>query len=130
MYKRWNNILCNYWQMYKSLREIIVHKKKLRSKVVLPKKSTSSLQVTMFNHRVPFFSEYSVSLFHKSSCCHLFLNGYGMDTVFLEEHLQPWITYIQCIWQKFLFKSYCYFKGALAAIGLSGTVIFSGDYLQ
>ena len=65
MYKRWNNILCNYWQMYKSLREIIVHKKQLRSKVVLPKKSISSLLVSMFNHREPFFSEYSFLYFTK-----------------------------------------------------------------
>ena len=28
-----------------------------------------------------------------------------MDTVFLEEHLQPYIAYMQCIWQ--LFERYC-----------------------
>ena len=32
----------------------------------------------MFNRREQFFSEYSVSLFHKSSCGHPFLNGYGI----------------------------------------------------
>ena len=43
-----------------------------------------------------------------------------MDTAFtLEEHLQPWIVYIQCIWQIFLFKVY-----------LSDTVIISGGHLQ
>ena len=47
-----------------------------------------------------------------------------MDTVFiLEEDLQPWI------WQIFLFKVYCKFKGALPAICLSGTVIISGVHL-
>ena len=49
---------------------------------------------------------------------------------FLEEHLQWWIAYIQCIWQIFLFKAFCYFKGVLAAIHLSGTVIISGGHLQ
>ena len=40
-----------------------------------------------------------------------------MDTVFiLEQHLQPWIVYIQCIWQIFLFKAYCNFKVELAVI--------------
>ena len=39
-----------------------------------------------------------------------------MDTVFiLEQHLQPWIVYIKCIWQIFLFKAYCSFKVELAA---------------
>ena len=54
-----------------------------------------------------------------------------MNTVFIsEQHLQPWIVYIQCIWQIFLFKRYCYFKGTLAVIRLSGIVIISGGYLQ
>ena len=45
---------------------------------------------------------------------------------FLEDHLKQWIAYIQCIWQIFLFNAYCYFKVALAAIYLRGTVIISG----
>ena len=45
-----------------------------------------------------------------------------MDTVsILKEHPQPWTLYLQCIWQIFLFKPYCNFKGALASIYLSGT---------
>ena len=54
-----------------------------------------------------------------------------MNTVFIsEQHLQPWITYLQWIWQIFLFKVYRNFKGALAAIRLSGTIIISGGHLQ
>ena len=48
----------------------------------------------------------------------------------LEEHLQPCIVYIQCIWQTFLSKAYCYFKGALAVMYLSGTIIIPGGCLQ
>ena len=44
--------------------------------------------------------------------------------------MQQWIAYIQCIWQIFLRKAYCYFTGALAAIYLSGTVIISEGQLQ
>ena len=52
-------------------------------------------------------------------------------TVFiLEQHLQPWIVYTQCIWQIFLLKAYCNFKGAHAAIHLSGAAILSGSHLQ
>ena len=39
-------------------------------------------------------------------------------------------VYVQFIWQLFLFKAYCNFKGAHAAIYLSGTTIFSGSHLQ
>ena len=47
-----------------------------------------------------------------------------MDTVLIsKQHLQPWIEYLQCIWQIFLFKAYCNFKWAPAAIHVSGTVI-------
>ena len=53
-----------------------------------------------------------------------------LSECFLVEHLQPWIAYIQCIWQIFLFKKYCYFKGALASIHLSATIIISGGLLQ
>ena len=53
------------------------------------------------------------------------------DTVFIsEQHLQPLIVYIQFTWQIFLFKAYCNFKGAHAAIHLSGTTIISGSHLQ
>ena len=72
----------------------------------------------MFNVK-QFFPGYSVCLFHKISCSHSLLNGYYIS----EQHLQPWIAYLQCIWQIFLFKAYCNFKGAPAAIHVSGTVI-------
>ena len=101
MYKRRNNILLQLLTDVKSLRQRIVHKKRFWYKGVLLKKSISSLQVTMFNRREHFFSEYSVSLFHKSNWCHPFFNGYGMDTVFLKEQLQPGVTHIQCMWQIF-----------------------------
>ena len=48
----------------------------------------------------------------------------------LEEHLQPCIVYIQCIWQTFPSKAYCYFKGALAVMYLSGTIIIPWGCLQ
>ena len=67
----------NYWQMYKNLGEIDVHKKSVKSKLVVPNKMFS-LQVTTFSRREQFFPRYSVSLFHKSSCGHSFLNGYGI----------------------------------------------------
>ena len=66
----------NYWQMYKNPCEIAARKKRLRSKVVVPKKKFS-LRVTAFSRREQFFSGYSVSLFHKSSCGHPSLNEYG-----------------------------------------------------
>ena len=37
---------------------------------------------------------------------------------------------MRCIWLGFLFKADFYFKVALAAIYLSGTIIFSGGHLQ
>ena len=76
-----------------------------------------------------FFSEYSVfKLVSYFSVSVFFIPKWVWR--FLEEHLQPLSVYIQCVWQIFLFKAYCYFKGALAAIFLSDTVIFSGDHFQ
>ena len=131
MYKRRNNILLQLLTDVKSLRQRIVHKTRFWYKGVLLKKSMSSLQVSMFNRREQFFFQSTVFLyFTKLIDAIHFFNGFGMDTVFLKEHLQPGVTHIQCIWQIFLFKSYCYFKGALAAIHLSGTIIISGNHLQ
>ena len=48
-----------------------------------------------------FFSEYSVSLFHESNCGHPFFIEW--IRYFSGEHLQPWIAYIQFIWQ----RSFC-----------------------
>ena len=50
--------------------------------------------------------------------------------MFLKEHLQTRIVYIQCIRQIPLFKAYSYFKGGLEAIHLSGIIIISGKLLQ
>ena len=36
----------------------------------------------------------------------------SMNAIFLEEHLQPGIAYMQCNWQIFQIKAYCYFKVA------------------
>ena len=49
---------------------------------------------------------------------------------FSEEHLEPWIGYIQCVWQIFKSKAYYYFNGALAALHLRGNVIVSGGHFQ
>ena len=62
-----------YWKMFKYPSEITAHKKRLRSKVAIPKKI--SLMVTAFSRREQFFSGKNVSLFHKSSCGHQFLDG-------------------------------------------------------
>ena len=67
----------NYWPMYKNLSEIEVHKKRVWSRVVAPKKCFS-LQVIAYSCREQFPSGYSVTLFHKSSCGYSFLNGYGI----------------------------------------------------
>ena len=74
-----------------------------------------------------FFPGYSVSLFHKISCGHPLLNRY---CIYFWTALAAMIVYIKCIWQIFLFKAYCNFKGAHAAIHLSGTTIISGSHLQ
>ena len=64
-----------------------------------------------------FLSEYSVSLFRKRSCGHLFLNGYCL-------YFRRVLVYIQCICQIFLFGAYCSFQRAIAVIHLSGTNYF------
>ena len=76
-------------------------KKGLWSEVVVPKKNiffcsllclivgNSFFQSTVFC----YFTKVDLAIHH------------SMDAVFiLEEHLHPWIMYIQCIWQIFLFK--------------------------
>ena len=68
---------CNYWQMYKNLSEIEFLKKRVWSKVVSPRK-IFFLVGYCINRREQFFSGQSFSLFHKSSCGHSFLNGYGI----------------------------------------------------
>ena len=112
--------------MYKNLSEMAAHKKGLWSEVVVPKNiffysfmcliaGNSFFQSTVF----PYFTKV-VTAIHSL-----------MDTVFIiEERLQPWINYIQRIWQILLFKAYYYFKRVLAAIYLNGTVIISGGHLQ
>ena len=75
-----------------------------------------------------FFPEYCVSLFYESSCGHPLLNGYW---IYFRRALAAMnCTYIPCIWQILLLNTYCNFKGPLAAIYLSGTVIDSGGHLQ
>ena len=57
-------------------------------------------------------------------------NHSSMDALFLRR-TQSTINYIyRCTWQIFLFQTDFYFKGALAAIHLSGTIIISGGHLQ
>ena len=48
----------NYWQIYKNPCEIVAHKKRLRSKVAVPKKT--SLKVDEFSRKEQFFLWYSV----------------------------------------------------------------------
>ena len=61
--------------MFKKLSEMAAHKKGIRIKVVVPKKHFFFV-FTVFNRTEQFFQEYSVSLLHKSKCCHPLFNGY------------------------------------------------------
>ena len=83
-------------------------------------KNIFSLYVTLFIRRNRLF-QITVFLYFTKAVAAIHSS---LDTVLmLEEHLQSCIMHIQCIWQIFLFKAYCYFKGALAAILLGDTVI-------
>ena len=70
-----------------------------------------------------FFSGYSVSLFHNISCDHP-----------LYMYFRAALAAMNCgytmFFQIFLFKAYCNFKGARAAMHLSGTTIILGSHLQ
>ena len=111
--------------MYKNFIEMTVHKKGLWFEVVVPKKHFFvSLMCLIAGNS--FFQSIVFLYFTKIVTAIHFL----MDTVFIiEEHLQPWINYIQCIWQISLFKAYYYFERALAVIYLNSTVIISGGHL-
>ena len=77
------------------------HKNGLWSKEVVPKETFFFLQFTVPNSREQFFQSTVFRYFTKVD---LAIHS-SMDAVFiLEEHLHPWILYIQCIWQVFLFK--------------------------
>ena len=112
--------------MYKNHSEMAAHKKGLRSEVVVPKKHFFLCSLLCLIAGKSFFQNIVFLYFTKVATAIHSL----MDTVFIiEEHLQPWINYIQCIWQMFLFKAYCNLKRALTAIYLNGTVINSGGHL-
>ena len=76
------------------------------------------------------FSGYSISLYYKSGCGHLLVQWilYFVWIFFTAFSLAAmnYLHMIQCIWQIFLLKACCYFKGELAAIYLSGNIIISG----
>ena len=115
-YEFWNNMLS----------EKTAHKKRLRSKVVAPKR-------IFFPRR--FLCLIAGNSFFRVQCFFI-SRKYLWPSIpqriwyFLKEHLQPWIWYMKCIWQIFLFQTYCNFKGALTAIYLSGAVIISGGHLE
>ena len=67
-----------YWKMYKYPSEITTHKKRLRSKVVIPKKI--SLMVTAFSRREQFFQEKMFLYFTKVAAA---INS-SMDRVFFK----------------------------------------------
>ena len=110
--------------MYKNLGEIAAHKKTLWSKAVVPKNLFCLVGyygycvqgIYFFPCRLLcsgniFFSEYSVSLFHESSCGHPFLIEW--IRYFSGEHLQPWIAYIQFIWQQSFYQGPCIYLTTL-----------------
>ena len=118
---------CNYWQMYKNLGEIVAYEKRLWFKLVVPKK-------TFFPCR--FFCLIAGNSFFQSSVF-LYLTEVvaaihsSMDTVFSEDHLQPWIAYVQCIWQIFPFKDIVNSKEHLQPyIWMVLSVSISGGHLQ
>ena len=87
--------------MYKNLSEMAAHEKGLWSEVVIPKKHFFYVVYYVKSRREQFFFQSIVFLHFKKVVAAIHPL---MDTIFiLEEHLQPWINYIQCIWQIFLF---------------------------
>ena len=120
---------CNYWQMYKNLSEIVAYEKRLWFKVVVPKKKK-----TFFPYRFlcliagNSFIQSSVFLYLTEVVAAIYSS---MDTVFSEDHLQPWIAYIQCIWQIFPFKGIVNSKEHLQPyIWVALSVSISGGHLQ
>ena len=113
--------LSNYWQKYKNLSEIISkdswQKTVIQSRVVVLQRF-----FLVVNRREHFFrAQYFTKV--------VAANRSSIDTLFLRRALAT----INCIYKMNLtdlFKADFYFKGALAAIHLSGTIIFSGGFLQ
>ena len=83
------------------------------------------LQCSIEGHS--FFSECSAFFYFKKVAAVILPQ---LIPYFWEEHLEPWIGYIQCVWQIFKSKAYYYFNGALAALHLRGNVIVSGGHFQ
>ena len=83
-----------------------------------------SLLVTVINLREQFFQSTEFLYFTKVVAA----NHSSMDTLFFRRTFAT--IYITCIWQIFLFTAYFYFKGTLAGIHLSGTIIILGGHLQ
>ena len=79
----------------------------LWSKVVVPQKNILCRKNILFYFRVKNF---------------LFFNGYCIFRRAIAAMNR--VNMIQSIWQIFLFKACCYFKGAFAAIYLGSTIIF------
>ena len=112
--------------MHKNFSEIATHEKRLCSKAVVLKNTFFPWALLCLVAGNSFFRVQ----------CFFMLQTYLRPFIrqwilyFLQEHLQPWIAYIQCIWQIFLFKACCYFIRALSTIQLSGTIIIPGGQLQ
>ena len=81
-----------YWKMFKYPSERAAHKKRLRSKTVIPKKI--SLMVTAFSRREQFFSGKKSFFISQKQLRPSIPRWIG---VFFKEHLQPGIVCIQCI---------------------------------
>ena len=121
----WKNLLL-FWMM---LNKASAHLYTLGNNIYTRKNSLTNIYLFIVNNIAgnSFFKSTVFLIFTKVVAAIHSL----MDNVFiLEEHLQPWIVYIQRTWQVFMFKLYCNFKGALAAMYLSGTVIISECHLQ
>ena len=111
--------------MYKNFCEIKAHKMRLWSKEVVPKKHFLPVGYCVYSTGTVFFRVlyfFVPQKWLRSTIVQWLL-------YFSEEHLQPWIVYIQCIWQISLFKAYCYFKGTLATIYLKVSVIIERSLL-
>ena len=108
--------------MYKNLSEMAAHEKGLWSGVVAPKIIFPCILLCLIAGN-SFFQSTVFLYFLKVVATFRSL----MDAVFiLEEQLQPWIVYIQCIWQLFLFKT----KEHLQPFFWMVPLLFLGGHLQ
>ena len=112
----------NYQQIHKNFSEITAYKKGLWSELVAPKTFFLCRLLSLITQE-KFLSEYSVSLFHESSCGLSFLNGYYI-------YFRRALLAMHCVYAMYLTdilsRAYCYFKEALTV----NTFEWYGQYFR